>query len=779
MKLVSLKRFWSLPLHARITTVVGLVLILGLFLFIVIARTLFLQTTKNQVELRAQTLVDYLTQTSISALVNYDQTMLHQTCATVARQRDVILAVVIDKNGKVIATSRNPNSTHVLNQTQLPLGFLQRGNSRGYISRYDQENAVLEIARPILINNTLWGWAIIALETTYFENLASRIRWSTLTAGILIIIITILVIQRITQRLIAPIDDLIRGTEEISQGNLTHQISIRDEGEFGQLARKFNEMTLKLNYYYRQKEMLNRKLHEYSEELEKRVEERTRELNRIKEEVIQIFHQIPIGLMVCDATGTIRWINEEFLKIFNLPRDEAIVGLSLKDTAIFKGKSLQKKLIQIFESQQKTSFQRTISIDKNTRRILEINTQPLYAEDQSVSGMIFIFNDITLEQELLNKINRTKRLESMGILAGGIAHDFNNLLAIILPNAQMLHILLEDREELLQYVETIERATEQASQLTAQILSFARGSRQSKKEILNLNRVIDDFCSMLDRLVNRRIEIEKHLAENLWNIEADRGQIEQVLMNMTMNSIDAMENGGKIIYRTANVEIREATMLFSSRLEAGQYVKLEVEDTGQGIPPQILDKIFDPFFSSKSESKGTGLGLSTVYGIVKSHGGYIDVRSELGKGTTFSIYLPAVFEAESQTDEQRPIKKIVSGNVLLVDDEEMLQQTVGRMLESLNFQVTIARDGEEAVSIFNKNPDLFDVILMDIQMPRMDGIEAARLIWQQRPNVRIIFSTGYADPQRLEYLRKLGIKQILRKPYKIKDLVDIISSSDN
>jgi len=261
----------------------------------------------------------------------------------------------------------------------------------------------------------------------------------------------------------------------------------------------------------------------------------------------------------------------------------------------------------------------------------------------------------------------------------------------------MLHLLLEDREELLQYVETIERATEQASQLTAQILSFARGSKKSQKEVLNLNRLVEDFCSMLDRLVNRRIVIEKQLMPELWNIEADRTQIEQVLMNMTMNSIDAMENGGTIVYRTENVEVKEATMLFSSRLE------------------------------------------------------------------------------ENEAGASRPVKKIVGGHVLLVDDEEMLQQTVSRMLENLNFEVTIARDGQEAVEIFRQNPKMFDLILMDIQMPNMDGIEAAKRIWQDYPDARIIFSTGYADPERLELLRRLGVKQILRKPYKIKDLVDIIS----
>ncbi len=777
MNLVSLKRFWSLPLHARITVFVGLVLIIALLVFIFIARSLFLQTTKSQVELRAQTLVDYLTQTSISALVNYDQTILHQNCAAIARQRDVIVAMVIDKNGKIIAISHNPMASRNFNTTQLPMKLLKRGNPQNYIVRYDTEEGVMEIARPIVLNNALWGWTVIALDTTYFDNLASQIRWSTLTVGIIIILITIFVIQHISQRLIAPIDDLIEGTEEISRGNLTHQISIKDEGEFGQLARKFNEMTLKLNYYYRQKEMLNKKLHQYSEELEKRVAERTRELNHIKDEVVQIFHQIPIGLMVCDDQGKIRWINEEFLRIFMLPKDQSILGFYLHNTDIFASQDLQTKLTKIFNAQQKTSFQHTLTIDGNIKRILEINTQPLFDDTGSVSGMIFIFNDITLEQELLNRINRTKRLESMGILAGSIAHDFNNLLAIILPNAQMLHILLEDREELLQYVETIERATEQASQLTTQILSFARGSRKSKKEVLNLNRVIEDFSSMLDRLVKERISIEKQLSPQLWNVEADRSQIEQILMNMTMNAMDAMENGGHIIYRTKNITVSEATMLFSSRLEIGKYVKLEIEDNGQGIPPDILDKIFDPFFSSKGENKGTGLGLSTVYGIVKSHNGYIDVKSELGKGTIFCIYLPAVFKQEEHTSQDLLQKKIVGGHVLLVDDEEMLRQTVRRMLENLNYEVTIARDGQEAVELFSRNPDSFDVILMDIQMPRMDGIEAAQAIWEIRPKMKIIFSTGYADPKRLEHLKKLGIEQFLRKPYKIKDLVDILSNA--
>jgi CheY-like chemotaxis protein len=291
--------------------------------------------------------------------------------------------------------------------------------------------------------------------------------------------------------------------------------------------------------------------------------------------------------------------------------------------------------------------------------------------------------------------------------------------------------------------------------------------------------MINEFSAMLSRVVSKKIIIKKELQDGLWNVKADKTQVEQILMNLSMNSVDAMPKGGDLIYKMSNFEYHQNKELFYPDMKKGKYVKLEIIDSGTGIPPQVLDKIFDPFFSSKEEGKGTGLGLSIVYGIIQSYGGVIDVESEINKGTHFSIFLPAT--THKKTSNNIATFKIPKGKgkIMLVDDESMLRETVSHMLESMAYDVFLVNDGKEAVGFYEKKSNEIDLIIMDIQMPEMDGIEAASLIWGKDPEAKIIFSSGYADPARLDELRRKGIKEVLRKPYKMNDLAEAIHKSMN
>lgn len=768
----------ELPLHARLTLFVGIILIGILSILLLIAQYFYIHAVNHQFELRAKTIADNLAEVTIPPLLNYDEVSLGQNCASIAQQKDVLYVAIINADGKVLgqATQSSPENL----SASLKNAFQNFADQPDAIlkTKYSEDMSVLEVFRTIKIQDVIWGYILIGIDLSEVNRLISRARWISLALSLFFILLAIYSVQKITERVVSPIKYLIRGTEEVSAGNFNFKIEMKDRSEFGQLALKFNEMTAKLNYYYRQKELLHRKLHEYSEGLEQNVRERTRQLQQIQKEVVQIFHQIPIGLLTINKEGLIRWYNEELIKILEIKNKKTLNDANIYLNNPFGQEAFQQKIKEALEENKRTVFQLSYHVSDDERRILDIYAQPITSDTDEHAGMIFILKDITQETALKKQINRAQRLESMGILAGGIAHDFNNALGIILPNAQMLKLKLKD-ENLLHYVETIEKATDQAASLTKQVLSFSRGHQKGKSERFSLSSLIEEFLAMFSRVVNRKIIIKKELEDRLLNIEADKSQIEQILMNLSMNSVDAMPKGGELIYRTSNVEFQQDREVVYPDIKKGKYVKLEIIDNGTGIPPQFLDKIFDPFFSSKEEGQGTGLGLSIVYGLVQAYGGIIDVQSKIDKGTQFTIFLPATTKKETSRVIDAYKLPLGKGKIMLVDDEAMLRDTVSHMLESMNYKVIIVQDGKEAVGTYNNNADDIDLVIMDIQMPEMDGIEAADLIWKKNPEARIIFSSGYADPAKLEELQRKGVKELLRKPYRMDDLVSIIQKTMN
>ena len=763
-----------LSLHSRITLFVGFILLLFFASIFYITQKFETRMIASQIKRQANFLGDQVVTLALEPLLNSDEISLNQNINSIVSHKDLAYLAIIGPDGHLYTFIKNTSKADSIGSRKSllkkhpvylrhPQNLLQKINGN-----------LIEIVRPIRTDNHLWAIAYLglSLHTIHLEVL--RIRWIALSLGLVLLIVAIFLVQNFTRKIMSPIDDIVKGTEAVSEGNFNFQIPVGDQGELGHLARKFNEMILQLNYYYKQKELLNKKLHDYSEVLEEKIQDRTHQLRKIKEEVVQILHQIPVGLLVVGNDLTIRWHNEEMLKILQIEQTSAKGGAHLLKGGYIKNSQLGEKMLEIFRCGERSVVHFEMTNAGATSQILEIYSQPLFLEDEGGSGMIFIIKDITRETDIEKKMNRVQRLESMGILAGGIAHDFNNALAIILPNAQMLKIQLEGRPEYIRYLETIERATEQAARLTNQILSFARGSKHGKKEVLNLNTQVEEFVNMFRRVVNRKIQIETDLDNNLWNVMADRSQIDQVLMNLSVNARDAMPEGGRLTFSTTNFEADEMSAAFYPNLEPGRYVRLNISDSGSGIPQHFIDKIFDPFFTSKKEGKGTGLGLSMVYGIIKGFNGVIDVHSELQKGTTFTIFLPANFSSVGKKEESELNFQLEHGKILLVDDEELLQDTLTHMLESLNFDVVTAENGQEAVNKFESTGSQFDLIIMDLQMPVMDGFEAAARIWEIEPHARIIFSSGYADPAKIDDLREKGVKHFLKKPYKLKDLVDIM-----
>jgi CheY-like chemotaxis protein len=347
-----------------------------------------------------------------------------------------------------------------------------------------------------------------------------------------------------------------------------------------------------------------------------------------------------------------------------------------------------------------------------------------------------------LEQQL----RQAQKMEAVGRLAGGIAHDFNNLMMIVTSYAQLL---LEKKPEppMRRYAENILDAGKKAADVTRQLLAFSR-KQILQPTIIDINELIQELNKMLPRLLGADIEMILRLQPDLWHVRADSGQMEQVIMNVAINARDAMPRGGKIIFETRNVELHHSYTLEQTTVQSGSYAVLAITDTGVGMDAETKNRVFEPFFTTKEVGKGTGLGLATVYGIVKQSNGYIWVDSDLGKGSTFTIYLPCAAEEIPETGTHEPtIAELPGGTetILLIEDEPGLRAAAREFLELKGYTVLEASSGTDAVRIANDYKLPIQVVLTDLVMPGMSGTEAVKEIKQRHVNARVVYMSGYTD----------------------------------
>lgn len=421
-------------------------------------------------------------------------------------------------------------------------------------------------------------------------------------------------------------------------------------------------------------------------------------------------------------------------------------------------------------------------ITKHDQEIIVESRWTLVPEwGHQLPSILVVNTNITQKKLLESQFLRTQRLESIGTLASGIAHDLNNVLTPILMTAQLLETQVKE-ERSRQLIPILIANAKRGANLVKQVLSFTRGldsdacGSLGQSTLLQIKHLLREIQQIIKETFPKSIEVITQIPQNLWTVSGDATQLHQVLMNLCVNARDAMPNGGTLKITAENLLVDENYARMHIDAQAKPYIIITITDNGIGIPPTIIDRIFEPFFTTKELGKGTGLGLSTVLGIVKNHGGFINVYSEERKGSQFKVYLPAKDTPETREETEISLSQGNGELILFVDDEAAICDITKISLEESNYRVVTAHDGIEAIALYVEHRDEISLVLTDMGMPRMDGLTTIRTMQKINPNVRIIAISGLATSENVNAAYDLGVKAFLSKPYTANQLLKIIST---
>ena len=490
-------------------------------------------------------------------------------------------------------------------------------------------------------------------------------------------------------------------------------------------------------------------------------------LRSAEEHYRELFENVKDVVFMLDHSGDIVGMNQAAESMFGHARDEAL-GMNFSRLVAMEQFSTLQDLLAAFSSGKDLPELCSFEIISDGGRRIRFQFIPrIIRKDGQPVGLLGIGQDVTEQKELAEQLRQAQKFEAIGRFVGGVAHDFNNLLTAIIGYSDLLREAVGPDNKALEDLLAIKQAGERASSLISQLLAFSR--RQAPHpEVIDLNVLIADTQKMLRRLIEADVQLVTAPCPEPVHIKADPGQIEQVIMNLAVNARDAMPNGGTLTIETAKVELEEEYCRKHLMVDPGPYAVLAVTDTGCGMDPDTQAHIFEPFFTTKDRGKGTGLGLSTVDGIVQQDGGAIQVHSELGKGTTFRIYLPRVEEPVCETESRAQPHASFRGSetILIVEDEELVRVMARSVLKMQGYKVLEASNGEEALWLLENHHDRIHLIIADVVMPQMGGAELVEKVVPFHPETRVLFVSGYADSAVLNPadLGKRGIP-FLQKPF--------------
>jgi PAS domain S-box-containing protein len=492
----------------------------------------------------------------------------------------------------------------------------------------------------------------------------------------------------------------------------------------------------------------------------KRAEE---ELRRSEQKYRQLFENATYGMFWSRPDGTLLNVNPAMVAMLGYSSRDELLKRNLSSD-IYEDESTRRAILESYGSSEKAEGVEAKWLRKDGKTIVVRISGNIIRENGSIDHYEVIAEDITERRSLEEQLRQSQKMEAVGLLAGGISHDFNNLLGVILGNAELL-LETKQSEKQQRHAEQIKKATARAAQLTRQLLAFSR-KQVLYPTVLNLNTVVADMGKLLQRLIGEDIQIVTESQAGLGSIRADRGQVEQILMNLATNARDAMPSGGTLSIRTENAQLGDEDVARYPYVKPGRFVHMAVSDTGIGMTPEVRSRAFEPFFTTKEKGRGTGLGLATVYGIVKQSGGYIWVSSTPGAGTTFNVYLPKVDEKPTTAApnlDVRPEYPRGTETILLLEDDDSLRQVTCEFLAESGYNVIQASRGDLALDLAAQFKGRIPLVISDVVMPEMSGPAAVSKLRLSHPEVQALYVSGYAETPIVQELIAEGAL-LLQKP---------------
>jgi two-component system cell cycle sensor histidine kinase/response regulator CckA len=498
----------------------------------------------------------------------------------------------------------------------------------------------------------------------------------------------------------------------------------------------------------------------------------------------RLFHAAPIAIATVDAGGVISGTNAAFARMFGADA-ESDRKANLESFVEPEDHAAIRKALEAATARQGLIEPVDVTFVGPGERSGRIYLSPIEKAEGEGEAAIAYAIDTTEQRALEMQIAQSQKMQAVGQLAGGIAHDFNNMLTAIIGFSDFLLMNHRPTDPAFQDIMNIKQNANRAAGLVRQLLAFSR-QQTLRPQVLQLGDVLSELSILLGRLLGENIELTLDQASDLWPVKADLHQFEQVIINLAVNARDAMPDGGKLAIRTANVSELQSRELGLSHVPPGEYVMIEVQDSGCGMSEEVKHKIFEPFFSTKEIGRGTGLGLSTVYGIIKQTGGYIYADSEEGNGTTMRVYLPRYVDgaaeakqepAKAERKPEKPKDLTGRGTVLLVEDEDAVRSFAARALGTRGYQVLEASTGAEALEVFEAHHGDVDLVVSDVVMPEMDGPTLLKQLRQDNPDIKIIFISGYAEDAFRRNLAENENFMFLQKPFDLKELAAAVKAA--